>query len=335
MPKVSIIIPYYNQDEDMLIRCIKSAQSQTYPDHELIIVNDGSDPNHTALLHDSCSQFNNIRLFEQENAGVSAARNLGVSKAEGEYITFLDADDELQPFFLEEAIRIEEETGVDLVIGGVREVTEEEETDEDNGNLEAVVYKDNKTALCEHLIDRLIRYPGGYIGRGPVARLVKRELAARIPFDQGIKIGEDIIWNLRLLKVCDSVAVVRRTWYLYHINPGSATRKFNPEIVQEAADELQKICQVADLEDDSQYLAVCNHIIEELKKIHDCLIWRREWKVSSNERSETVKSLYREEPWNMIRSNRYMRLTDPKGKIKATLYRWHLLFTVWRLAGAK
>jgi len=335
MPKVSIIIPYYNQNEDMLRRCIHSAQAQSETDFEIIIINDGSDRDHTELLNFICRDFPGIRLITQGNAGVSVARNKGLAEAKGDYITFLDADDELQPFFLKEALQIADRENIDHLIGGVREVSSEADRNEENGSLESTVYSENRFDLSEHLIDSLIRYEGGYIGRGPVARLVKRETAIRVPFDQGIKIGEDIIWNLRVLKLCTRVAVVKRTWYLYHVNPESATRKFNPDIVHETADELERITQVVDTDNDRQYLAVCNHVIEELKRIHNCLVWRKEWDADQAAKSSLENELYSKEPWNMIGSDRFFRLADKKGKIKAVLYRNKLLFTVWKLAGGR
>ncbi len=93
-PLVSIIIPVFNAEE-YLAETIKSAMAQTWPNKEIIIVDDGSTDNSlniAAEFKDAC-----VRIFNQENKGASAARNKGLSEAKGEYIQFLDADDLLSP----------------------------------------------------------------------------------------------------------------------------------------------------------------------------------------------------------------------------------------------
>lgn len=95
---ISIIIPLYNK-EHFIEQTLKSVLGQTYTDFEAIIVNDGS----TDKSVDIVSEFKDkrIKLINQDNKGVSAARNAGIRIAKGEYIAFLDADDEWNPDFLE------------------------------------------------------------------------------------------------------------------------------------------------------------------------------------------------------------------------------------------
>lgn len=102
MPKVSVVIPAYNCGE-FISAAIESALNQTYRDYEIIVVNDGS-TDHTGEI---LKGYNGkIRLFSQENAGPSRARNLAISKAQGEYIAFLDADDIWLPQKLEKQVNI-------------------------------------------------------------------------------------------------------------------------------------------------------------------------------------------------------------------------------------
>lgn len=97
------MIPLYNK-EKYILRAINSVLNQTHCDYEIIIVDDGS----TDLSWDKVNDLNNpkIRIFQQENAGVSAARNKGISNANFDYIAFLDADDEWTPTFLETINRL-------------------------------------------------------------------------------------------------------------------------------------------------------------------------------------------------------------------------------------
>lgn len=100
MPRVSVIIPTYNC-ERYLGRAIESALKQSYTDHEILIVDDGSTDNTGDLLDRYGSK---IRHFRQSNRGVSAARNLALSHATGEFIAYLDADDMWYPQKLESQV---------------------------------------------------------------------------------------------------------------------------------------------------------------------------------------------------------------------------------------
>ena len=99
MPKISVVIPLYNKGF-IISETLNSVLAQTFTDFEVIIVNDGSTDNGFEIV----SQFsdNRIQLFQQENKGAAAARNLGIEKATGELIAFLDADDYWYPNHLEE-----------------------------------------------------------------------------------------------------------------------------------------------------------------------------------------------------------------------------------------
>lgn len=98
-PFITVVIPLYNK-ESTIAQTIQSVLDQTYQDFELVIVNDGSKDDSVATV--SAFEGPRIRLINQENAGVSAARNRGVKEARGEYVAFLDADDHWTPNHLEE-----------------------------------------------------------------------------------------------------------------------------------------------------------------------------------------------------------------------------------------
>lgn len=91
--KISVIIPTFNRAE-LLARALISVQKQTLPADEIIVVDDGSDDNTRALIE---NKFPNVQYLYQSNKGVSAARNFGISQASGEWIAFLDSDDEWLP----------------------------------------------------------------------------------------------------------------------------------------------------------------------------------------------------------------------------------------------
>jgi len=104
-PTVSVVMPLYNKASE-LKRAINSVLSQTFQNFELVVVNDGSTdrgPDIVRSIEDS-----RIRIFDQKNAGASAARNRGIGEAHSELIAFLDADDEWKPNFLKTILKLQE-----------------------------------------------------------------------------------------------------------------------------------------------------------------------------------------------------------------------------------
>lgn len=106
--KFSVVIPLYNK-ASYVAKAIGSVLSQTFTDYELVIVDDGSKDNSAAIAEKAIAEKPNCKLIRQENAGVSVARNNGVTASHGDYLCFLDADDWWEPTFLEEMSKLIEE----------------------------------------------------------------------------------------------------------------------------------------------------------------------------------------------------------------------------------
>jgi len=110
----SVIIPLYNK-EMYIERCIQSVLNQTYKSFEIIVVDDGSSDKSVELIHKA---FSNIRIINQQNQGVSVARNTGIQLAKHEYIAFLDADDYWHPNYLKSLFNIISDNEDVFIIGG-------------------------------------------------------------------------------------------------------------------------------------------------------------------------------------------------------------------------
>lgn len=120
---VSLIIPVYNV-EKYLCKCMESAIGQTLKYIEIIIVNDGSTDNCASIIEEYAARDERVKVINQENKGLSAARNTGIMVAKGEYLAFLDSDDWVTPGFLEKMYNTAKEKDADIVICNHTKVVE-------------------------------------------------------------------------------------------------------------------------------------------------------------------------------------------------------------------
>jgi len=116
-PQVSVIVPVYNQ-ERYLEECINSIRRQTLAEQECLIINDGSSDSSGEIARRFSEADSRIRYFEQENGGVSSARNLGMRHASGRYLCFVDGDDFIDEAFLKHLLDASDRGASDLTIAG-------------------------------------------------------------------------------------------------------------------------------------------------------------------------------------------------------------------------
>ena len=119
MKKVSIIVPVYNAGAK-LSRCIDSIIAQTHERLQIILVNDGSQDDSLAICRQYAEHDSRILVLSHGNRGVSYSRNRGIDAADGDYLTFFDADDSVLPDMVQRYLETAERDGVDAVIGGIR-----------------------------------------------------------------------------------------------------------------------------------------------------------------------------------------------------------------------
>ena len=115
MKKISVIIPVYNA-EKYLKRCVDSVREQTYGNLEIILVDDGSPDGCPQMCDTFAAEDDRIKVIHKENAGVAAARNTGLAAAGGEYLTFVDSDDYIDPVMYAEMMKQAERGSCDLVM---------------------------------------------------------------------------------------------------------------------------------------------------------------------------------------------------------------------------
>lgn len=208
---VSVIIPVYNV-EKYLVECLDSIINQTYKDLEIIIIDDGSTDNSGIICDEYALKDNRVKVVHKENSGQSAARNLGIEIARGEYLTFIDSDDYVELDFVEQLIYIIQKSGAD--IGAIN-------TTKQSGVLEkGIEFKianlDTEKALRYILRDyKLTPAPWG--------KIYRRRLFDSLSFHNG-KIYEDFGIIFKLVQLSGSVSFADTTKYYYRYNPISTTK---------------------------------------------------------------------------------------------------------------
>ena len=204
-PMVSVIVPVYNV-EAYIEKCIESVRAQTFSDWELILVNDGSADNSGALCRAWEKRDVRVRVIEQDNAGVSAARNAGLEASHGEYLFFLDGDDTLMPEALSVLTKRAESDRADITEGGVLC------TDEEGLELRHIAFEDALLLGTERILQRFLEENRGlYACWG---KLIRRDLLGKTRFAPYTR-GEDALFCTELMLRCERYAITGELVYRY------------------------------------------------------------------------------------------------------------------------
>lgn len=195
---ISVVIPTYNYAK-YLRKCISSITEQNYAVEEIIIIDDGSTDNTSATIQSIKETTDyNIQYIQQENSGVSSARNHGSKIASSEYLMFLDADDELLPDAFEILhAAISNYNNPDMIFGGYSTYSHKN-------------IKKNKIPepLSSDKVKNITKLLNGEMtGLRPSSTILKRTIMNEIPFNEGVHIGEDTLFFAQLLYFKDCVSI--------------------------------------------------------------------------------------------------------------------------------
>lgn len=211
MPKISIIMPVYNKQQ-YLRRSLDSVLNQGFSDFELIAIDDGSTDNSLKILEEYSSRDSRIKLIHTENQGVSHARNVGLDHIEGEFITFVDADDELKQEYLSSLYKDYVNSGADIVIHGITKVTADGKMLETQKSVYNAGFYEMSELMPEFAV---IQKNTGIFGFC-VSKLFSAELSNHIRFDEKLKLAEDFDYYLKIYEKTHSVYLDYQSNYLYY-----------------------------------------------------------------------------------------------------------------------
>lgn len=233
--RISVIVPVYNVAGD-LPRCLDSILAQTYPHIEIIAVDDGSPDNSGAILDSYADRHPNLRVIHQENGGVTFARLRGVEAASGQWIGFVDGDDEIEPEMYERLMGGAVKYGADISHCGYQMVFEDGR----------VHYFHNTGAVEQHDRVRAVRelLSGERIEPGLCNKLFRRDLFRGWEMDESIRINEDLLMNYYLFS--NAEVSVFDDWCPYHyiVRSASASRaKLNSHKIYDPIRVKEIICE--------------------------------------------------------------------------------------------
>ena len=226
-PKLSIILPVYN-GESFLNRAVDSVINSTLDSWELILVNDGSTDSTEKICKEYCLQDKRIHHISQDNRGLSAARNAGFSIALGTYVMFLDADDYVESTYYEIVLNSAIKTNADFIVTGfTREFLSA------NGRIHVVECKwPRQYVTSAEGIRNISEHPYFYnIYIHAWNKVYRRDqlLKYGITFDETLKYGEDVPYNLKVLSVSKNILLLEITGYHYVCRTvNRLTTRWNP-----------------------------------------------------------------------------------------------------------
>lgn len=208
MPVITVIVPVYNV-EKYLDKCLQSLSCQTFPDHEIICVNDGSTDDSRTILTEWESKLPYMKVIDRENGGLSAARNTGLEAATGKYVVFVDSDDWVEPTMLSRLAN--EVEGTDMVCFACRRT--------DNDTYDILQPEDNNgwDYFNQHALEsRIVPFVCVW------QRCYRREflMANHLRFYEGI-LHEDNEFTPRACLKAKAVKVIPDVLYNYRVRPGS------------------------------------------------------------------------------------------------------------------
>lgn len=213
-PDISVIIPVYNA-EGTLERCLKSVTATSIEAMEIICINDGSTDNSASLLAEWTERDPRIKVYTQANAGVSAARNLGLQHVTGRYLAFVDADDEVTPDYLKNLLQAAEQHRADVVVCGHQQHTASGQYK--SVSLPFMLFPQLQPADIVHL-------PAGVCSHLYAAKALQSP-GGIAQFPLGIRYGEDTAFHFAQYPQCRRAVQIEENGYIIYYTEGSSNSK--------------------------------------------------------------------------------------------------------------
>ena len=235
--KITVIVPVYNV-ENYLNKCLDSLINQTYKNLEIIVINDGSTDNSGEICQEYAQKDNRIIYIEKENGGLSDARNVGLDKMTGSYVTFIDSDDWVELDYVEILYKKIIEYQADISVGNYYSYNEDEEIYYFHiyGNSYYEKVYDN-VSIFENLYESQEMKSFALISA--CGKLYKAKLFDYLRFDKG-KLGEDGYFNQKMYLSVNKVVYLNKGLYAYRQRSGSITKTWTEKWMHALVDAMSE-----------------------------------------------------------------------------------------------
>ena len=255
---ISVIVPVYNV-EKYLERCLDSILNQTYSDLEIILVDDGSTDTSPEICDAYAKRDERIRTFHQKNGGLSAARNTGLDNARGDYIGFVDSDDQIVPTMYESLLVAMENEKADIAIGNFAYLDEQGRKAGESFPLKKAVY--SGIQAMEQLLCDAVHFVSS------CNKLYRKDIYKNIRYPLG-KLNEDQFVIHRMLYESSRVVTISEPVYLYTIRSGSIMhRTFSVKHL----DDIEAICSQYLFLQDKHFDSLLPEAANKLKYSYDAI----------------------------------------------------------------
>lgn len=219
---ISVIIPVYNT-EKYIASCVNSVLRQENVSLEIILVDDGSTDSSASICDDYAEKHDNIIVLHINNSGPATAKNCGLELAKGDYVSFTDSDDELEPTMFYEMIKAGKDNNSEIICCNFKEA-------DAHGNISHTVCS-GKTSIFDkiealrHLLSKDMIYTGS------VTKIFKREFLTQnhITHNDGLKTDEDFIMNIKAFAKCTNCVVVDKCFYIINYRENSLSHSYFKE----------------------------------------------------------------------------------------------------------
>lgn len=247
MDLISVIVPIYNTECEILNKCIMSIIEQTYKNIEIILINDGSNAVISEKYKLELPKDSRIKFVCKKNEGVSIARNTGLELAKGEYIVFVDSDDYIESNYIERLYQVIKEENADICFTSSNKIYK-------NSVERQKIYKVQKGKKLVYSKENKEFSPYNLDLMGTVwGKIYKKNIINDIRFDSSLKFGEDIVFNFRVFNSNLKYCYINEFLYQYVINDESTIRKFNEETIILYENTIEKLKKIVSSTDKEKY----------------------------------------------------------------------------------
>lgn len=291
MVKISVIIPVYN-GEKYIKGCLKNLQKQTLKEFEVIVVNDGSRDKSGQVCDELSKEDKRIKVIHQNNYGVSNARNIGINRALGEYICFIDCDDYIDSDYLKVLYDECVNNNVKMSICGIQSVKED-------GTLISIKEMKGGIYSSTKALKELFEFKN--LNGGPCGKLIHKSLFKNDLYFPELKVYEDLIFSYKAIYKADNILFTNKCKYNYLHRDGVGTmanfiREPSTDIIKAAYDALAFIkLKVPSIWDTSFYGLISQVImyISDIRQIDNK--WKKKSSILYMNETKKLLATYRKE----------------------------------------